>query len=272
MWLTDLADVVRAAGLTVVEVDGWRTRGHGPMRGVRGIVCHHTGTSARASGTMPTLRVLRDGYKGLPGPLSQLGLGRDGTVYIIAAGRCYHAGPADSLSYTNSYAIGIEAEHPGGNTTWPPAQRAAYVRLCRALAEHYRTLPPRGHKEIAVPYGRKTDPNFDMAAFRSEVASTSQVTPGGGRYLTVDGRWDAPTIRAVQRMLGVDDDGVAGAQTYSAIQRLIGAEPDGVFGPLSARAAERHFGLAPTTVPGMYPGIVRALERLHNQRIREGKL
>ena len=49
-YLTDLADAVRSSGLTVVEVPGWKTRGHGPMSDVLGIVAHHTATSNAASG------------------------------------------------------------------------------------------------------------------------------------------------------------------------------------------------------------------------------
>ncbi|CAF1082927.1 unnamed protein product, partial [Adineta ricciae] len=40
--LTGLADILRGAGLNVVEVAGWRTRGHGVMSSVKGIVVHHT--------------------------------------------------------------------------------------------------------------------------------------------------------------------------------------------------------------------------------------
>ncbi len=44
---------------------------------------------------MPSLGVIRDGRPGLKGPLSQLGLGRDGAYYVIAAGRAQHAGRGD---------------------------------------------------------------------------------------------------------------------------------------------------------------------------------
>lgn len=47
-----------------------------------------------------------------PGPHAQLGLGRDGTFYIIAAGRCNHAGKGNWKGVTdgNGFFIGIEAE------------------------------------------------------------------------------------------------------------------------------------------------------------------
>ena len=171
MLLTDLAKAARKSGLKVVEVDGWRTRGHGQMLSVAGIVVHHTATSKAAAGDYPSLRIVRDGRSDLPGPLSQLGLGRDGTVYVIAAGVAYHAGETAEQWQDNWRSIGIEAEHDG-LSPWPAAQYDAYVRLVAALAEHYGIPVSRvmGHKEVAVPAGRKVDPNFDMTAFRRAVS------------------------------------------------------------------------------------------------------
>lgn len=170
MMLTDLADACRKSGLPVEEVDGWRTRGHGELFAVNGIVCHHTATPKGAAGNYPTLRIVRDGRVGLPGPLSQLGLGRDGTVYVIAAGVAYHAGDTFYPRQDNWHTIGIEAEHDGVSP-WPPVQLSAYVRLVAALAEHYGVplSNVQGHKEVAEPLGRKIDPNFDMTEFRARV-------------------------------------------------------------------------------------------------------
>ena len=166
MILTDLATAVRKSGLPVVEVPGWQTRGHGQMVAVKTIVCHHT--AGPSTGNYPSLAVVRDGRAGLPGPLAQLGLGRDGTVYVIAAGLCYHAGVVKVSDYTNDHSIGIEAEATG-ISSWPAVQMDAYARLCAALCAHYGVPVSRvlGHKEVCAPVGRKTDPNFDMAAFLS---------------------------------------------------------------------------------------------------------
>ena len=170
MLLTDLADACRKSGLPVVEVDGWRTRGHGGFAGVNSIVCHHTATPKSAAGDYPSLRIVRDGRSDLPGPLSQLGLGRSGTVYVIAAGVAWHAGATFFPRQDNWHAIGIEAEHDGVSA-WSPIQHAAYVRLVAALREHYG-IPLsniQGHKEVAKPLGRKIDPTFDMTDFRRRV-------------------------------------------------------------------------------------------------------
>lgn len=170
MLLHDLADACRKSGLPVVEVDGWRTRGHGELFAVNSVICHHTATSKAAAGNYPSLAIVRDGRSDLPGPLSQLGLGRDGTVYVIAAGVAYHAGLTFFPRQDNWHAIGIEAEHDGVSA-WPPVQHSAYVRLVAALAEHYGVplSNVQGHKEIAKPLGRKIDPNFDMTDFRARV-------------------------------------------------------------------------------------------------------
>ena len=170
MLLTDLADACRKSGLPVVEEVGWRTRGHGHFAGLMGIVCHHTATPAAAPGDYPSLRIVRDGRSDLPGPLSQLGLGRDGTVYVIAAGVAWHAGATSLPRQDNWHTIGIEAEHDGVSR-WAPEQYAAYASLAATLAEHYG-IPlsnVEGHKEVATPRGRKIDPNFDMDAFRGVV-------------------------------------------------------------------------------------------------------
>ncbi len=174
--LTGLADILRGAGVNVVEVAGWKTRGHGVMNSVKGILIHHT--AGPATGDFPSLAVVRDGTSSLAGPLAQLGLGRTGTWFVIAAGRCYHAGSTiDDSIYGNGNAIGIEAEGTGlpatdsGHANWPEVQYQSYVNGVKALQKAYGVPTARviGHKEAAVPKGRKIDPNFSMAEFRSKL-------------------------------------------------------------------------------------------------------
>lgn len=180
MMLVDLADVCRRSGLNVVEDAGWKTRSHGragkcycavcpnstSQIDVESIILHHTG--GPAFGEAPSLRVVREGRTNLAGPLAHLVLGRSGTVYVIAAGLCWHAGATFEPWQANAHSIGIEAEATGTDA-WPAAQYDAYVRLVRALADHYRVPYDRvrGHKEAASPLGRKADPNFSCPAFRA---------------------------------------------------------------------------------------------------------
>jgi Negative regulator of beta-lactamase expression len=172
MMLTDLADVLRAAGLKVQEIAGWTTRGHGQMTDVEAIICHHT--AGPKTGNYPSLGVVRDGREDLAGPLAQLGLARDGTWLVIAAGLCWHAGVVFESWQGNPHAIGIEAEGTGTDP-WPTVQYDSYVAGVRALRAHYDVPLSRvlGHKEVAKPLGRKNDPNFDMDDFRAEVAKSN---------------------------------------------------------------------------------------------------
>lgn len=162
---TDLADVVRASGLPVVEAEGWMRRGHGGFARPRPdvITGHHTGTPARAPGDYPSLNIVTKGRSDLPGPLSQLGLGRSGTVYVIAAGVAYHAGRSEHCGFTdlNRCAVGIEAESDGsGIRGWTSAQLDVYPRLVAALCRGYGLDPSRyvSHRDCALPPGRKPDP------------------------------------------------------------------------------------------------------------------
>lgn len=184
MMLTDLADVLRSAGLTVTEQPGWKTRGHGQMTAVLGVTCHHTANGG-AAGTAPSLGVVQNGRPGLDGPLAHLLLGKDGTWHVVAAGLCYHAGESKTSStthYTNGYRIGIEAEAvgiPGTKGDWPEVQMASYARGAKALMKRYGFSISQvlGHKETCAPPGRKSDPDFNMDAFRSRVASVNLTPP-----------------------------------------------------------------------------------------------
>jgi hypothetical protein len=173
LMVTNLADILRSAGLNVTEVDGWKTRAHGPLTAVRSIICHHT--AGPPTGDYPSLPIVRDGRPDLPGPLAQLGLGRSGTWFTIAAGLSYHAGVVtDPTLFSNQYAIGVEAEGIGtpptdvGHIYWPEVQWQSYVRGVRALKNAFNvsTEHVQAHKEICSPKGRKIDPNFSMSEFR----------------------------------------------------------------------------------------------------------
>ena len=111
--LTWLPDVLLGAGLKVAKVDGWEFRGIGDMGDVLGVICHHTAGPPQLN--MPSLNTVIHGRPDLSGPLAQLGLGRDGTFYVIAAGKCNHAGPGtwNGVTAGNTHFIGIEAENTG---------------------------------------------------------------------------------------------------------------------------------------------------------------
>lgn len=182
--LTWLPGVLRDAGLEVLEHNGWQTRGHGDMGKVQGVLCHHT--CGPLHGDLPDIGVLVDGRPDLGGPLCNLGLGRSGTVYMIAAGKGWHAGAGAWQGVTdgNAHFIGIEAENTGETTgpraeAWPDVQMQAYMRVCAAIIDHcdLGVAMVAGHKEYARPLGRKDDPSFDMVMFRAGVARLLQSKP-----------------------------------------------------------------------------------------------
>ena len=175
-----LARVAKRTGYPVVEVKGWKKRGYGQMVKAESVMCHHT--AGPRSGNFPSLNVVTHGHSTLPGPLCNYGLGRDGTIYVVAAGRANHAGRVAKTMWSNTHSIGIEAENTGTGETWSDAQLDAYVRLCAELCKEFKWPVTRdrvvGHKEAAVPRGRKIDPNFstpslNMNQFRAYVKAGS---------------------------------------------------------------------------------------------------
>lgn len=165
-----LADAARLTGYPVVELSGWKARGHGGMTSVEGVVLHHT--AGPKTGEYPSLAVVRDGRAGLAGPLANFGLGRSGTVYVNAAGLAYHAGVSEwaGMGDLNGRFLGIEAEDDGDGI-WTGEQIDCYPRLVAACLYYMRRDASRAcaHRECAPT--RKIDPTgFDMPALRSRVA------------------------------------------------------------------------------------------------------
>lgn len=243
--LTWMPDVLLEAGLKVAECEGWRERGRGDMGIVRGVMVHHTGNPK--PGNMPTLEVLKGGRKDLRGPLANLGLGRDGTFYIVAAGRANHAGRGRfrDIMTGNSTFIGIEAEHSGDPADpWPEGQVDAYGRGVAALLRHLAAPIDMcvAHKEWALPTGRKVDPCFEMPGFRNVVsdyllgrtpAAPIPVADGQGRPTLRRGS-EGDEVEAIQLLLEVRADGIFGRRTEAALriwQRSKGLDADGICGP-----------------------------------------
>lgn len=166
--LIDLPKILKEEKLRVTEVDGWKTRGHGNVSKIKGVMIHHCAGPLHESVEHMT-KVLRDGRPDLAGPLCNLGLQEDGVFYVFAAGKAYHAGPGEWLGVTegNSRFIGIECVNTGGpEDEWEWIQKDALARACRGLMYHYDFGVNWiiGHKEWAPK--RKVDPSFDMEAFR----------------------------------------------------------------------------------------------------------
>jgi hypothetical protein len=89
-WYTWLADEFRAAGLEVIEVTGWKTRGRPASSGAndaRGLNVHHTAASSSFSNPAPGVALLITGREDLPGPIAHYAVDYLGRVWVVAAGR-----------------------------------------------------------------------------------------------------------------------------------------------------------------------------------------
>lgn len=239
--VTWLADVLRRAGLKVVERPGWEVRGRGKMGTVKGVLCHHTGAGSRDG----LLNLIERGRDDLPGPLSQLFLDDDGTFYVLAAGRCNHAGRGNwqGVVNGNSELIGIEARNAGnGKDIWEEAQLDAYAVGVAAILKHIKAdaVMAAGHKEYALPRGRKIDPTFDMVEFREDVenimsgkAVTAVTTVDPTRDMLRKGD-SGGSVRELQKLLRITADGNFGPNTEAAVKKFQatkGLKADGLVGP-----------------------------------------
>jgi N-acetyl-anhydromuramyl-L-alanine amidase AmpD len=201
---------------------------------------------------MPSLRIVTEGRSDLPGPLAQLCLGRDGTWFVVAAGRANHAGVGEWQGLTNGNAsfIGVEAENTGvaqgpNADPWPDVQIDAYQRGAAAILRRLGAdaIMCCGHKEYARPAGRKIDPTFDMGEFRGKVGMILAGTAPPPVLIPPADVTGRPTLRRgsrgdpvelLQAKLGVEADGIFGPNTEAVLrqfQRDHGLVPDGIAGP-----------------------------------------
>lgn len=166
-WLPAAA---RKAGLDVYVMPGFETRSTwaSGLASILGVVWHHTATSLRwLDGHVALL--LRDGRRDLSGPLSQIGVERDGTAVFVAAGRANHNGYGE----WGNDSVGIEFYSDGVTEHLTPQQIHTGVVLTALILRH-EGLPAdrtKAHKETDPK--RKIDPLTPpaMANVRADVAA-----------------------------------------------------------------------------------------------------
>jgi len=261
-----LADVLRAEGVNPVEYPGWRKRGHGAFKDIRGVMVHHTGSDTASAAS------IANGRPDLPGPLSQLHIARDGTVTVVAVGVAWHAGvgmyPWLPTNMGNWHMIGIECANSGTSPTaphrrnWPDAQYEALVACCAAINRRLAQNSGRtiGHKEYAGRAQGKWDPGaISMDVLRRDIqaqigtianpAPTPRPPVPVGEYahvLLFRGS-EGPQVAELQRRLNQEGfagqlvvDGDFGPRTEAAVRefqrRTRGLKVDGIVGPATAAA------------------------------------
>lgn len=172
MRATFLADVLRSAGLRVVEVSGWKLRGNGDLASIDALVWHHDASAVGYSPGMPEyIRGQVDAGKSGANAWVTL----DGTWHLIAAGMTYHAGDVLAGKPGNPRSLGIETDHTTGET-WSGVHLLDSLRRGTAAILAYRGIGPAGglefHKTVCDPPGRKKDPDgLDLPVEQAAVAA-----------------------------------------------------------------------------------------------------
>lgn len=196
IWLTNAADVLRSAGLTVVEHDGWETRSRssGGYDAIMGIGVHH---DAVPTGVPLENRVAYEMHNASTNPIGAFHLHSDGVWHVLAAGATNtqgQGGPYTTSKGTiptdagNRYLVSIEASNNGVGEPWPTVLQDSYVRGCRALCDWLDLDPLRDIIAHFEWTSRKIDPAgpsryatgsdmWDMALFRSDVATYAPEVP-----------------------------------------------------------------------------------------------
>jgi len=182
----DLPERLRKAGLKVVEIDGWRTRGRpvssGEFKPV-GSLNHHDARKDEIGDAADDLAWAKSmfitGRPDLPAPLCQLSLSMEGVVYVGASGRANHAGvarPSGSVAGGDGNALYVGTEWMlSGSQAIPKTMYDAGVKLNGVLLDvlgssvqtiscHFNTsttgkwdigdpngVPFNGHKVLNVP-------------------------------------------------------------------------------------------------------------------------
>lgn len=270
-YLTDLADVCRAAGLPVIEVDGWKTRARSSGGFLAGrpnhLMTHHTASGPAADG-WPDVNYMC--YSSSIKPIANLYLARAGAVYVMAAGATNTNGvgrdPCGAIpeNTMNVNAIGIEGANNGTGERWPDIQQDNYVLLVAALSDAYQIPPQRVHAHFEYAPARKIDPSgpsrwsprptgggeaneWLMDRFRSDVAELIGTTPAPPVVKPIDpslfGKWEGNFVDCIDEGTGefwriiANPDGTLKAGPFSHIPRGADEERyhkirDRVIGPL----------------------------------------
>lgn len=216
MRLLGLPEALQDWGLKVNKIDGWETRGSGNFD-PKGLVVHHTGgrrfDSKQQLMVSPSLGICIHGRaptptdKGVKGPLCQVMMDRRLVCHVIASGTANHAGtgvwqpggPGTAALTTNGHVVGIEVENNGIDEPWDDfydSMIQASAAILQLIGRDSRWCC--GHKEWALPKGRKTDPwGLDMPDYRSDVQRALEGGPMA--YTLPDDR--EPVVREIQQIL-----------------------------------------------------------------------
>jgi hypothetical protein len=149
-FLTGLADVLRSAGLTVVELDGWRTRGRSNNSQYADgrpwcLMWHHTASAGDGAADADYCT-----FRSPDRPITNLVTGRDGIVYVCAAGPTNTNGKGGPLEFSrgtvpvdsmNTFAVSNEISNNGVGMPYPQVQIDACFAVSNAVTAAYGLEP-----------------------------------------------------------------------------------------------------------------------------------
>ena len=194
--ITWAADVLRAAGLNVVEEPGWKTRGLSTSQRFEpdSIVWHHDASAIGDSPGVPAYMIANMESHGAQIWVCAGCNGRhvSGTWHMVASGRMAHAGKVLPGKPDNYTSIGIETDQTTGET-WEPGLLPSLRKGTAALLRHMKKLATdlHFHKTICDPPGRKVDPAGlvlidERARVKTEIVKLSTPAP---EPITTHTRW-----------------------------------------------------------------------------------
>lgn len=252
-----LADVLRGAGLQVVEMPGWKDRGHGDFGWIWGSMYHHTGSNSTSA------QYCAQGRPDLPGPICNVHVDRAGVMTCVAVGVAWHGGSGSyrdiPRNAANWHTIGFEVQYDGYAIT--DAQREAMIRAMAAISAYIRRRAVDsvvGHKEYS-DMGKWDPGSVDMNQVRNQVAR--QIAAGPGKLVTGEepagahskGAWTLTGDQYYGPLSGPDDSisGLYGESAYTmrslrAFQQAVGVPETGVYDAATrdaARAVQRRHNI-----------------------------
>jgi hypothetical protein len=193
IYLTEMANWLRNAGLTVVEYQGWESRARGSGGYSDYPLCvmwHHTASPPSWDGQKDAdYCAVGDS----DAPLSNLYIDRSGTVWVLAAGATNTNGKGKSINFSrgtvpadgmNSRAVGVEMGNDGIGERWPIAQVNSAFVVSNTMNSHLGNQPDDISTHQFYAPDRKIDP-----------ATTNVEGPWQPVSCTSSGTWDRGSVQ-----------------------------------------------------------------------------
>lgn len=192
LYYTDMADLFRGAGITVVESDGWETRARssgGFANPPLGCQWHHT-----ASKTNPENDIAWQTEGSDDAPIGNCTIMRDGSIWMVAAGAANTAGQGGPLTLSrgtvpedsgNSTTWAFEVANNGVGEPWPQVQIDAYFTASNVANERFGNKPTDVFTHHVWAPDRKIDP----------ATAAAVQGPWKPRSINNSGTWNLDDIR-----------------------------------------------------------------------------